>query len=265
MKPTILLTNDDGYQSSGFYPLLDELSKTFKVTAVAPHVERSWIGKSVSSMEKITINRKKVSGHELFVCSGTPADCAQVGIYDLSEKKPDLVVSGINLGENTGHGRILSSGTIGAAMEASIDGVKSISSSMHLPQGIEKKTLFSPKSCAMFANAAAITARLVNKLIEFPFGSHIDLISVNIPHDATIESPIEITKPHREPYGKLFHRDRDNKDHFIHLTPPTDHSIAKKGTDLHAIANGKVSITPISLELASEKGFKELRRFVKNH
>ena len=120
----ILLTNDDGYRSVGFLPLLKELSKQFSVVAVAPSEEKSWIGKSISARKELTIQKVKLGDFDIYSLNGTPADCVQVGLYDVLDNKPKLVISGINTGDNVGHARILSSGTVGAAMEASIDGVK---------------------------------------------------------------------------------------------------------------------------------------------
>ncbi|MEA2003700.1 MAG: 5'/3'-nucleotidase SurE, partial [archaeon] len=109
----ILLTNDDGHSSVGFFPLLRELSKEFTVTAVAPSSQRSWAGKSISFHNEIELEKIKVGDYDGYSCSGTPADCVQIGLYNVLERKPGLVVSGINLGNNAGHGRILSSGTVG--------------------------------------------------------------------------------------------------------------------------------------------------------
>jgi len=252
----ILLTNDDGYSSRGFYPLLKKLSNNFLVVAVAPLSEQSWIGKSISIAREVSLSNIKLNEFDISALNGTPADCVQIGLYDVIKGKPRLVVSGINLGLNTGHGRILSSGTIGASMEAFIDGVKSVSSSIHIPENIEIKDIDE----SVFKNAAEITEKIVKILIDKTIGDSIDLVSINIPLGATINTDIEITRPHRDPYGKLFYADGDK---FKHRTPPINFRDAKPGTDLRTLADGKISITPIDLELASDKSMKIMNRILK--
>ncbi|MFA6551496.1 MAG: 5'/3'-nucleotidase SurE [Patescibacteria group bacterium] len=253
----ILLTNDDGFSSRGFYPLLKELSKYFSVTAVAPATEQSWIGKSISRAGGLSLSKIKLNEFKVFSLNGTPADCVQVGLYDVINEKPKLVVSGINHGLNTGHGRILSSGTIGASMEASIDGVKSIASSIHIPEDVK----ISEVDPIIFQNAAKITADIIKIFINQPFGENIDLININIPFNVSLDAEIVVTKPHRDAYGKLFHK---NKGKYNHISPPIDFTTAKPGTDLRALAEGKISITPISLELVSKKAMKQMKKLLEN-
>ena len=256
----ILLTNDDGYKSVGFYPLLKELSKDFSVVAVVPDSEKSWIGKSISARSTLKVKEIKLNNSKIFTCSGTPADCTQIGIYDFSKDKPKLVVSGINIGENVGHGRILSSGTIGAAMEASIDGIKAISTSLYIPPEIKKNTnFFDDKNYSIFENAAKISLKIIKILINHEFDDNVDLISINIPFDATIDSEFEITKPFRDPFGKLFHKKGDK---YIHINPTLKFENLKEGTDLKALSENKISITPISLELVSNTSFRKLNQLI---
>ena len=245
----ILLTNDDGFNSAGFYPLLTELLKKYEVTAVAPNEEKSWIGKSISAHNNVEVEKVLHGGHEIFKVSGTPADCVQIGLYDLVQSRPDFVVSGINVGENFGHGRILSSGTIGAAMEGAIDGVISIAASLCNTRG-KGIDYFDPSSYTYFENAAKIVAKVINLLDGMTLPDGIDVISVNIPFDATENSDMEITVPYIEPYGKLFSRSENT---FTHQGSPVKYENLKDGTDLKAIFEGKVAITPIDLRLANKE------------
>ncbi|MBT3721474.1 5'/3'-nucleotidase SurE [archaeon] len=249
---TILLTNDDGYDSSGFYPLLEELDKEFNVETLVPDTERSWVAKSISRFNKLSYKEIKLNDRLIYALNGTPADCAQIGIHDVCKKLPDLVVSGINLGVNIGHGFILSSGTVGAAMEASINGIRAISSSLRLPlKNLEdKKELFKPHTYEVFRNAAKITAKIVKTFENIPFPKGIDLITINIPYEADLNSKIEITKPFRNHYGKLFHKEGNE---FVHKNPKFDNIKTVPGTDLHALMNGNISVTPLNLELASKE------------
>ena len=254
----ILLTNDDGYKSAGFFPLLKELSKHFQILSITPESEKSWIGKAISPRNDLKITSVKKDNFEILLLNGTPADCVQIGLYNISKTKPKMVISGINLGTNAGHARILSSGTIGAAMEAAIEGVKAIAVSLRIPFEIKKTLdLYSEKNYDVFENAAKITVKLTQKLIDKKFSEDVDLFSINIPFDATIDSEIEITKPFKEPYGQLFHRKGQC---FFHITPRLEFKNLKEGTDLMALSEGKISVTPISLSLVSENSLDDIKK-----
>lgn len=251
----ILLANDDGYRSSGFFPLLDELKKHYDVTAIAPKEEKSWVGKSMSAHNDVHFEKLVHGGHDVFVIDGTPADCVQIGLYELMAVRPDFVVSGINIGENIGHGRILSSGTIGAAMEGAIDGVVSIAASLcdTRNRGID---YFSEDSYKYFENAAKIIAKVIAVLENTELPAGIDVISVNIPFDATVDAELEITVPYIEPYGQLFNKAENI---FRHVGAPVIYENLKDGTDIKAVYESKVAITPIDLRLATPEAVNFLR------
>lgn len=252
----VLLVNDDGYQSAGFLPLLVELSKHYEVTVVAPKSEKSWVGKSMSAHNDIPFEKMSYKGHDVFVIDGTPADCVQIGLHGLLETRPDFVVSGINIGENFGHGRILSSGTIGAAMEGAIDGIVSIAASLcdTRDRGID---YFSDSSYSYFENAAKIVTKALGIIDGVALPEGIDVISINVPFDATEDAELEITIPYIEPYGKLF----SQKDGavFRHVGAPVVYENLVDGTDIEAIHRGKVAITPIDLRLATPESVRFLQ------
>ncbi|MBP7842765.1 5'/3'-nucleotidase SurE [Candidatus Woesebacteria bacterium] len=247
----ILFTNDDGYKAIGFYPLLKELSKKFNVIAVAPDSKKSWYGKSISKYVEPELQKVQLEEFEVYAVSGTPADCVQIGLYDLCPNRPKLVVSGINIGLNAGHGRLLSSGTAGAGIEAAIDGVKAIASSLHLTEEHDKTIdYFNRDFYYVYENAAKITAKLVEIALNTDLKDDIDLISVNIPFEASLSTDFEVTSVARDKYGKLFVRHGDK---FKHVDSPVSTKGFPLGTDMHALENGLISITPISLDLTSEK------------
>ncbi len=258
----ILLTNDDGYKSAGFLPLLRELSKDFSVVALAPNEEKSWIGKAITTKRLLRLKKKKLQNFEIFTLNGTPADCVQIGLYSLLDSFPKMVVSGINQGLNIGHARILSSGTIGASMEASIEGVKALASSIRIPADKKKSlNLFDEKNFIIFENAAKITTKLIHILLERKFDDDIDLFSTNIPFDASLDSEIKITKPFKNPYGKLFY---EKDDGYVLVTPNIIFNNMQENTDLKAISEGKISITPINLDLISGNSLKKVDRHITN-
>jgi len=256
----ILLTNDDGYKSIGFHPLQRELLKEHMVTSVVPSSERSWIGKSLTLGRKLKPVQVTHEGLDLFAIDATPADCVQIGIHGICKIKPKILVSGINIGLNTGHARILSSGTIGAAMEAAIAGVKSIAASLYMRPAFKKKIgLFDPKNYGVYDNAAKITAKLVRLLVDYKFDEKTDLVSINIPYEATVDTPFVITRPIKTTYGQVFEKEGDS---FALKQKPIELDDCINGTDLCAIKDGKISITPINLDLYHPESLTRLNEYL---
>ncbi|MDG6218945.1 MAG: 5'/3'-nucleotidase SurE [Candidatus Thermoplasmatota archaeon] len=254
----ILLTNDDGYLSSGFLPLLEELQKEFSVVAITPDTERSWIGKAISSKNLLQLKKTRLHDIEIYTINGTPADCVQIGLFHLLDSFPKMVISGINQGVNVGHARILSSGTIGAAMEASIQGIQALASSIMIPEDMKKTLdLFDEKNYSLFTHAAQITAKLAFIMLDGVVDEDVDLFSVNCPFDATKESEIKITKPSKASYGNLF-SEKDNG--YILLPPLLENDNMNIDSDMNALFNGTISITPLNLDLCLTHCLKNIEQ-----
>lgn len=257
----LLITNDDGYKSAGFVPLIKELSKKYSITAVVPNRGRSWIGKAITTKKELRIKKMTYQGVNMFLLDGTPADCVQIGLYDLVETRPKMVISGINIGLNIGHARTLSSGTIGAAIEGSIDGVRSIASSLSIPIKMRdnKTNFYHPNNYRFFENAAQITTKVTSIIINNSFYG-VDLFSLNIPFDATINTPLMITTLFKTRYGRLFHK---NGKTFIHRTPPVEFKNMKDDSDLKAIHDNKISLTPMNISFEAPYSYDNVRNVFK--
>ena len=133
-KPLALLTNDDGIDSHFLRVLVEEVSHYFEVVICAPEGEKSWIGHAISRHEKLRpVNRDNDFDCKAFALNGTPADCVNFAVGNLLPRNPDLVISGINLGYNVTLPMILSSGTVGAALEGALLGLRAFAASMSLP------------------------------------------------------------------------------------------------------------------------------------
>lgn len=259
----LLLTNDDGYQSAGYLPLLRELSKHFTVTAVAPDREKSWIGKAITTRKQIPVTIVKKDDYEIFTLDATPADCVQIGMYNILPHKPDLVVSGINLGENAGTARILSSGTIGAAMEAAFEGIRAIASSYSIPLPIKKSTnLYSPDAYPLFHHAAQITAALTHTFKDMPPTPGADVLAISIPYTATLHTDVVVTHPFTDPYNQLFHTTPLG---YLHRTPPLTFDDLTDGTDLKALNENKISISPLDLSLTTPQAAHATNAWLHTH
>jgi len=245
----ILVTNDDGYTSAGFITLVKELSKNYSVTAVVPDRGRSWIGKAITTKKELKIKKTTYDSVEMYLLNGTPADCVQIGLYDIVTIRPKLIISGINIGLNIGKARTLSSGTIGAAIEGAIDGVRSLASSLSIPITFrDKKTdFYTPKNNQHFENAAKITTKVAGILLNKTFPD-VDLFSLNIPFDATVTTPLEITSLFNARYGRLFHKTGKK---FVHRTPPIQFKNMEERSDLKALNDGKISLTPMNISFSA--------------
>lgn len=254
---TVLITNDDGYKAEGIRRLFAELSKAYEVVGVAPAHEQSWVAKSLSRHRDLSLHKAEHQEFHGYTVDGTPADCAQLGIYQvLKDERPAFLVSGINHGSNVGHEEILSSGTVGAAIEASLQGIPAFAvslSSLRRDGGLESF------GSDFMTEQLALTARLASRIIEqvmargFPAG--IQIISINMPHDVTEDSSWVVTRPHQARHEALFAPVDEKYRHrgIVGLLDDVD-----AGSDLAALAKGHVSILPIKLELTSAEGQAKL-------
>lgn len=122
----ILLTNDDSHDSPLFLLAIKVLEDLGDLTVVVPAQEHSWKGKSMTRFGELYVDRIDLHGTPAWSVSGTPADCVNLAIYNLMDEPPDIVVSGINIGINTGLGFFMASGTLGACFEANIARIPAI-------------------------------------------------------------------------------------------------------------------------------------------
>jgi 5'-nucleotidase len=237
----ILLTNDDGIATEGITVLRQELTKIAQVTVIAPERERSASGHGITVHKPLRV--KTYNYHDGTVgwsVSGTPADCVKIAIDALLKKnKPDLVVSGINFGANLGTD-VLYSGTVSAAIEASILGCPSIAVS-----------LVTSDDCC-FSVAAEFTSHLCSILFERKLPSDI-LLNVNMP-DRKKENiqGVEITKLGNHRYDNTVHKREDPRGKVYYwLAGEIVESDQEEGTDVAAIKAGRISITPIHFDLTN--------------
>ncbi|MBN2386413.1 MAG: 5'/3'-nucleotidase SurE [Anaerolineales bacterium] len=198
-KRQILLTNDDGILSPGLWAAADALSDLGHVTVVAPRDQSSGMGRSLPSTSDGLIQPEvlTVRGQEwtIYAVGGSPAQAVLHGVFEILQRKPDLVVSGINYGENVA-ANITISGTVGAAMEAAGMGIPALA--MSLETGAEHHLSYSRE--VDFSAAAHFAAHFARLLLEKRLLPGIDLIKVDVPSDATAQTPWQITRLSRQSY-----------------------------------------------------------------
>jgi len=249
----ILLTNDDGIQSPGLWAAASILSYLGFVHVVAPRDQFSGAGRSMPSTSDglIAIRQMEVNGKSWTVYSvgGTPAQTVQHAVYEILPEKPDLVVSGINYGENLGMG-ITVSGTVGAAMEAAGLGIPALAVSLETEQAHHLS--YSPE--VDFAAAAYFTLYFSRRLIQRRLPADVDLLKIDVPCDATIDTPWAVTHLSRQLYFIPVPPRRVSWDQpeTVGYRANDDMSQFEPGSDVHAMrVLRQVAVVPLSLDMTS--------------
>lgn len=249
-----LLTNDDGMDSPALAPFARALAARRRVSVVVPDRERSWVGKAITRFEPVEVRMVERDGIEMHACSGYPADAVQLGIDGLFDRAPDLVVSGINLGYNHGVGFLLSSGTVGAAIEAWVSGVPGIAFSTGTTEAewrTWRQWVETEEAAGDWERLAELCAGLTDEICASGIFEVADVVSVNLPFSATSATERRVTSIARVGYDRLFRRQADGT--FIHdFGGGIREYGALNGTDVSAAADGAVSITPIAMPAAAE-------------
>src|SRR3989338_1039194 len=144
-------------------------------------------------------------------------------------------------------------------MEASIDGIRALASSISNPDRFfsKKNRLYDKKAIPHFRNAAKITSKVVKLIFKEKLNKKIELLSLNIPFNATGLSNMAVTRPFREPIGQIFQK---KGKHYVNCYPPIAITEYEQGTDLHAVRNNLISLTPLSLELVSGSALEYLKK-----
>jgi 5'-nucleotidase len=230
----ILVSNDDGYFSPGIALLAEHLAALGEVTVVAPERDRSGASNSLTLDRPLSVRR---APNGFYFVNGTPTDCVHLAVTGLLDFTPDLVVSGINLGANMGDDTIYS-GTVAAATEGFLLGIPSLAVSLASKEGRHLES------------AAQVALQLVERLHRAPFGQPV-LLNVNVP-DVAREAlgALEVTRLGRrhkaEPVVRM-RTPRGEQAYWIGAAGAA--ADAGPGTDFHAVAGNRVSVTPLQVDL----------------
>jgi len=255
MKPSILLTNDDGVSSVGLWAAYDALTPIADVTVVAPATQQSAVGRSISIFEPLRASQIKMNGRSAWSVAGKPTDAVIIGLYAL-RLNPALIVSGINIGENLSFESIMTSGTVGAALEGSNQGTKGIAFSLQVEDQGDK--FDDPRLNEQnFDAAKRVVQDVVSRILEREFCPHADVINVNIP--SVVKGGYEITRLARKLFETGVEKRVDPRGRpYFWINGPLLED-AEEGTDVHAIRKGNISITPITLDCTAYAAEKEAR------
>lgn len=243
----ILVTNDDGVDSPGLLLLKQALARLGDVSVVAP--ERNWsaAGHTKTLDKPLRVMKVKLAdGQDAIATDGTPSDSVALALLGVLADRPDIVVAGINKGPNLG-GDITYSGTVAAAMEAVLNGIPGIAVSLDAYGEWD------------FAFAAEFAAHLAGRVLERRLETDV-LLNVNVPMIPPDEiRGVQITRLGHRIYRDVLLERQDPRGqtyYWIGGEMPTGQ--ADEGTDVKAVADGYVSITPIHLDLTNHRLIQEL-------
>ncbi|HEX7542189.1 MAG TPA: 5'/3'-nucleotidase SurE [Anaerolineales bacterium] len=260
----ILLTNDDGIQSPGLWAAAEALSDLGFVTVAAPQEQSSGMGRSLPSTSDGIIQTEiiRVRGKDwtVYAVGGSPAQAVLHGILEIMPQRPDLVVSGINYGENVGTG-VTISGTIGATLEAASHGIPGLAVSLET----DREHHQSYSTNIDFSAAAYFTAYFARQMLEKRFPPDVDVLKVDVPSNATRQTPWQVTRIARQRYYLPVPPKRKSWDE----PGKVDYKEAAilegehKDSDVYVLRVKRlVSVTPLSLDLTSRTDFDELKHLL---
>jgi 5'-nucleotidase len=250
----ILVTNDDGYQSPSLLAVAKALSLVGRVTVFAPDHNWSAAGHTKTMHKPLRITETALEDSTpLFITTGTPSDCVGLALLGVVPEPPDLVVSGINQGSNLGHD-ITYSGTLAAAMEAAVFGLPAIAASQELAQGTDE--------ALDLRFAAGVIAMLARRVLACGLPANC-FLNVNFP--ALLPDKVrgvQVTRLGRREYKDILIKRLDPKGrpyYWIGGDPPGGEPT--EGTDIGALAQGYVSVTPLNLDMTDHVSLGRLSQW----
>ena len=265
-KPQILLTNDDGIKSPGLWAAAEALSDIGFVTVAAPRDQSSGMGRSLPSTADERILTEVVHVCEkdwtVYAVGGSPAQAVLHGILEIMPQRPDLVVSGINYGENVGTG-VTISGTVGAALEAASNGIPALAMSLET----DRQHHQSYSTEIDFSTAAYFAAKFARQLLEKRFPYDIDVLKVDVPSDANRATPWEVTRVAHQRYYLPIPPKRKSWDEpgAVDYEEAAVLDGEREDSDVYVLrVKRHISVTPLSLDLTSRVDPGELNRLLRD-
>jgi 5'-nucleotidase len=241
-RPRILVTNDDGIFSEGIERLASALAAVGDVFTVAPDQERSAAGHSLTLHSPL---RAKLVGENRWSVDGTPTDAVNWGVLHLlKDRRPNLLFSGINLGLNLGDD-VTYSGTVSAAFEGTLIGVPSVAISQEIETGFN------------FEAAARFAERFARRLLDSPLSPG-TLVNVNVPAGEPVG--VRVVRLGKRRYGETVIEKADPRGrpyYWIGSTLPVGE--LEEGTDISAVAEKCISLTPLHLDLTDYRSIEKLQ------
>lgn len=249
-RPLLLVSNDDGVDSFFLKALVEALYERYELVVVAPHTEQSWIGRAVTRRGELRATRVEGWPCEVWSVTGTPSDCVQIGLHHIlgAERRPQAVISGMNLGVNITLNLTLGSGTVAAATEGAFAGLQAIAFSLAIPgeRFAEVSAARGKRDAAgdaiTFAAAQRcleLTTKLLNEPVQ-PFHVH----NINLPAQVNADSPVRRTQLARAQMPALYKvlaRDEGQQRLCFEFSRDWAYQFNPIDSDLRALQAGEIS------------------------
>lgn len=254
MKPLILITNDDGIRSPGIAAAAEAVADLGELLVVAPHKQQTGMGRAFPREEdtgkidltELTINDEKILAYGLH---GSPALSVAHGVLELSSRKIDLCISGINYGENVGS-ILTCSGTLGAAFEASSHGIPAIAASLEMDMKVHWTNEFEDND---WTEAKQMLRKVAEQVLLEGMPKQVDILNINVPKDVQNPGEYRITTQSRQSYFEfLSPPKREFKEPYqLGSRCHIDEKTLEKDSDIYAVHIDKItSITPLSTDFS---------------
>jgi 5'-nucleotidase len=259
-EPTILFTNDDGIDSPGLWSSVRAFEGLGHRLVSAPAKQQSGTGRSVvAGLSGSIIHLPTPAGEtwQAYSVDGTPAQTVQYGLKELTKERPSLVVSGINYGDNSGNG-VTISGTVGAAIEAAATGIPALAVSQETTKEDHESY-----STEVDFSVAAHFARFFGKwLLENKAPHDIDFLKIDIPINATLETPWRVTRhsKHRTYWPTFPERKSPEEPGRMGYEKNVDAAATELNSDVRTLLHeGIISVTPMSIDMTARTNLDDLR------
>ena len=249
-EPLIFVTNDDGISAKGIRSLIEVAEKFGKLVIIAPDKPQSGMGHAITISNPLRLYKSTLyQEHEAYACSGTPVDCVKLGVYEIMHQKPDLIISGINHGENSST-NVLYSGTMSAAVEGAMENIPSIGFSLRN---------FDPN--ANFETAKEVAEDVIKEVLENGMDPHV-CYNVNVPDISVSDlKGVKFCKQAHAFWEDRFEKrlDQFGKPYYW-LTGNFECVSEDEESDLYAMKNGYASVVPTQFDLTAYQSLKRLKK-----
>ena len=246
-RKLVMVTNDDSVQSNGIIQLARAIAKYAEVIIVAPEQPQSATALSLTFHKPLRVGRVRRKEFNCFAVSGSPGDCVLIGINKLLPRRPDLVASGINIGDNNTFEDILASGTVAAALEAALSGINAIAFSMQVGDEVQFTAGYGQVD---FSKAASVAGEIVRDVLYNGMPGGAELLNVNFPSRIDPSTPLVLTDIARRKYTQkvLVRKDPRGRPYYwlfgerLSEFPPNSDAEA-------VLKKRRISITPMVLNM----------------
>jgi 5'-nucleotidase len=243
----IMVTNDDGVFSPGIVALADAVARYAQVAVIAPEGQQSAAGMSLTFHRPLRVEKVLVHGRQCHAVSGSPADSVMVGVNKMLPRRPDMVISGINIGENLTIQDILASGTVAAAMEAALLGIPSVAFSMEVP---DNREFSHGQRNTHFDLPAKVAAEITREVILNGLPPGVNLLNVNFPWRTVIGTKAKLTTIEVRKYKDSILQRKDPRGRPYYWVWGSRLPTYRKNSDVYAVHRERaISISPLSLDL----------------